>query len=80
MAGVIFFTFYVSLTLVALTGYQGDTAIQFIFSFIFFQTAGGLSLGADNPNIASTQDLALRAMSLHDDAIALRLTVLMHNA
>jgi hypothetical protein len=55
--------------LVALTGYQGDTAIQFIFSFIFFQTAGGLSLGADNPNIASTHGSALSAVSLRDGVL-----------
>jgi hypothetical protein len=66
MAGVIFFTFYVSLTLVALTGYQGDTAIQFTFLFLLCQTAGGQSLGADNPNIASKHSSALRAVSLRD--------------
>ena len=50
----------------SLTGYQGDTAIQFTFLFLLCQTAGGLSLGADNPNIASMHGLALRAMSLRD--------------
>jgi len=34
MAGVIFFPFILSLTLVALTDYQGDTAIQFTLLFL----------------------------------------------
>ena len=59
-------TMIISVWKYSLTGYQGDTAIQFTFLFLLCQTAGGLSLGADNPNIASMHGLALRAMSLRD--------------